>query len=60
MLLSELVLSPAMSILQAMLTRHTLMNIYEDVRHSQTGFGIFYKDGRSKGRPVTVLRHIYI
>lgn len=45
-LLNELVLSPLTSVLQARLTRHILMNIYEDVGHSQMGFSAFYRDGK--------------
>jgi hypothetical protein len=36
-----------MSVVQAMLTRHVMLSIYEDVRHSRMGFSLHYKDGET-------------
>jgi hypothetical protein len=41
-LFNVLVMSPAVSLLQAALTRRILLSVYDDIRWSHMGFAMFY------------------
>jgi hypothetical protein len=55
LLASSLLISPAATFIQTLLTRRLMSAIYEDLRASRTGFKLYYDE--SESRPLILPRH---
>jgi hypothetical protein len=45
LLVNVLILSPLFSMLQTALTRRLMLRIYDDIRQSHLGYGMYYSKG---------------